>query len=155
MRVLIIGVGNEYRHDDGVGLVVARALREKNLDGIEILEMSGEGAALIEAFQNAERVIVVDAVCSGATPGTIFRFEAHHQSIPARFFHYSTHNFGLAEAIELARSLGQLPKELIVYGIEGEDFSLGEGLSPEVAHAAHEVVHRIEKELMRGRSHLQ
>ncbi|MCS7197076.1 MAG: hydrogenase maturation protease [Candidatus Bipolaricaulota bacterium] len=155
MRVLIIGVGNEYRHDDGVGLVVARALREKNLDGLEILEMSGEGAALIEAFQNAERVIVVDAVCSGATPGTIFRFEAHHQQIPTKFFRYSTHNFGLAEAIELARSLGQLPKELIVYGIEGKDFSLGEGLSVEVAHAAHEVVHRIEKELMSGRSHLQ
>lgn len=147
MRVLIIGIGNEYRRDDAVGLVVARALHDKNLDGIEILEMSGEGAALIEAWQDAERVIVIDAVCSGASPGTIFRFEAYHQPIPTQFFRYSTHNFGLAEAIELARSLEQLPKELIVYGIEGKDFSLGEGLSSEIAHAAHEVVQRIEKEL--------
>lgn len=145
--VLVIGVGNPYRRDDAVGLIVARTLREKNLDGVKVLEMSGEGAALIEAWQNAERVIVIDAVCSGAAPGTIFRFEAHRRSIPTRFFRYSTHNLGLAEAIELARSLGQLPKELIVYGIEGRDFTVGEGLSPEVAHAASQVLERILSEL--------
>lgn len=153
-RVLVIGVGNLYRRDDAVGLVVARALREKSLGEIKVLEMSGEGAALIEAFQNAERVIVIDAVCSGATPGTIFRFEAHRQPIPTEFFRYSTHNFGLAEAIELARSLGRLPKELIVYGIEGRDFSLGEGLSPEIAQAAQVITQLIGQEL-RGRSYLQ
>jgi len=145
--VLVIGIGNQYRRDDAVGVIVARALRDQNLDDIEVLEMSGEGAALIEAFQNAERVIVIDAVCSGATPGTIVRFEAHRQRIPTEFFRYSTHNFGLAEAIELARSLGKLPKELIVYGIEGRDFTVGEGLSPEVARATPEVLERILNEL--------
>jgi hydrogenase maturation protease len=145
--VLVIGVGNPYRRDDAVGLIVARTLHEKNLDGVKVLEMSGEGAALIEAWQNAERVIVIDALCSGAAPGTIFRFEAHRRSIPTRFFRYSTHNLGLAEAIELARSLGQLPRELIVYGIEGRDFTVGEGLSPEVAHGASQVLERILSEL--------
>lgn len=145
--ILVIGIGNLYRRDDAAGLVVARALRDQNLDNIEVLEMSGEGAALIEAFQNAERVIVIDAVCSGAMPGTIFRFEAHRQPIPTEFFRYSTHNFGLAEAIELARSLGKLPKELIVYGIEGGDFTMGEGLSPEVAQATHQVLGKILNEL--------
>jgi hydrogenase maturation protease len=142
-RVLVIGIGNPYRRDDAVGLIVARALREKNLDYVEILEMSGEGAALIEAWRGAERVIVIDAVCSGASPGTIFRFETHRQPIPTQFFRYSTHNFGLAEAIELARSLGQLPKELIVYGIGGKDFTVGDGLSPGVAQAASQVLKQI------------
>ncbi len=154
MKVLIIGIGNLYRRDDAVGLIVARALRQKNLDNIEVRELSGEGSALIEAWQGAERVIVIDAVQSGASPGTIFRFEAHQQPIPTEFFRYSTHNLGLAEAIELARTLGQLPKELIVYGIEGRDFTVGEGLSLEVARAAQEVTQRIGKEL-RGRSHFQ
>ncbi len=142
-RVLVIGVGNLYRRDDAVGLIVARALRERNLDNIEVLEMSGEGTALLEAWRGAETVILIDAVHSGAAPGTIFRVEAHRQPIPTKFFRYSTHNFGLAEAIELARTLGQLPKELIVYGIEGKDFTVGEGLSPGVAHAASQVLKQI------------
>ncbi len=139
----VIGIGNEYRHDDAVGLVVARALREKNLDHVEIVEMSGEGAALIEAWKNAKRVILIDAVQSGAPPGTVYRFEAHQQPIPTEFFRYSTHSFGVVEAIELARTLGQLPQELIVYGIEGENFEAGVGLSPEVERAVHKVLQQI------------
>lgn len=144
---LIIGVGNDYHRDDAVGVAIARALREKNLRHVQVLEQSGEGTALLEAWHGAERVILIDAVQSGAAPGTILRFEAHRQAIPTKFFHSSTHDFGVAEAIELARTLGQLPKSLIVYGIEGKDFSLGEGLSPEVAHAASQVLDKILKEL--------
>ncbi len=146
-NTLVIGIGNEYRHDDAVGLVVARRLREKNLDGVKVLELSGEGAALIEAWRDAETVILVDAVHSGAAPGTIYRFAAHQQSIPTKFFHYSTHAFSVAEAIELARTLNQLPSRLIVYGIEGKDFAAGEGISPEVEQAASRVVDSITEEL--------
>ncbi len=142
-RVLVIGVGNDYRHDDAVGLVVARHLREKNLEHITVREMSGEGAALIAAWQGADSVIIIDAVQSGAAPGTIFRIEAHREPIPTNFFHYSTHAFGVAEAVETARSLGQLPRNLIIYGIEGRNFSVGEGLSPEVKRAAEEVARLI------------
>ncbi len=147
LRVLVIGVGNDYRHDDAAGLVVARRLREMSFQHITVREMSGEGAALIAAWQGADRVIIVDAVRSGAAPGTIFRFEAHREPIPTSFFHYSTHAFGVAEAIETARSLGQLPKSLIIYGIEGGDFSVGEGLSPEVEHAVSKTVDMLMKEL--------
>ncbi len=142
-KVLIIGVGSEYRHDDAVGLIVARHLRERNLDSVEIVEMSGEGTALMEAWKGAERVILIDAVQSGAQPGTIYRFEAHQQPVPTELFRYSTHSFGVAEAIELARALGQLPQELIVYGIEGENFEAGVGLSPEVERAVHHVASAI------------
>jgi hydrogenase maturation protease len=147
-RVLVIGVGNDYRHDDAVGLIVARRLREKNLQHVTVIEMSGDGAALIAAWQGADRVIIVDAVQSGAAPGAIFRFEAHREPIPTNFFHCSTHAFGVAEAIETARSLGQLPRNLIIYGIEGKDFSVGEGLSPEVKQAIEEVAQMILDQLV-------
>lgn len=146
-NTLVIGVGNEYRHDDAVGLVVARRLREKNLQNVIVLEMSGTGAELIEAWRGAEKVILIDAAHSGAEPGKVFRFEAHHQSIPTEFFHYSTHALSVAEAIELARTLGQLPPHIIVYGIEGKDFTMGTGLSPEVEQAALTVLSRIYAEL--------
>jgi hydrogenase maturation protease len=134
--VILIGIGNAYRSDDGVGIVVARRLREHVPAGVAILEASGEGAALLDAWTGAATVILVDAVQSGAPPGTIHRLDANSGPIPSRFFHYSTHSFSVAEAVELARALNQLPPRLIVYGIEGKNFADGESLSDEVERAA-------------------
>jgi hydrogenase maturation protease len=61
-------------------------------------------------------------------------------------FHYSTHRFGLAEAVETARALGLLPGSLRVFGIEGQDFGAGIGLSPAVEHSADLLVRRLAKE---------
>lgn len=146
-NILIIGLGNLYRSDDAVGLIVARRLREKGLSGVTVREAGGEGAALIAVWQGAETVILVDAVHSGAEPGTVYRLDAHAQPIPTKFFHYSTHAFSVAEAIELARTLNRLPECLIVYGIEGKNFEAGEGLSPAVEQAAQAVLERLLQEL--------
>jgi hydrogenase maturation protease len=145
-RTLVIGIGNEYRRDDAAGLLVARRLQAQISHQLTVIEQSGEGAALMETWKDAEIVILIDAVHSGAEPGTIFRFEAHAQPIPTTFFHYSTHAFSVAEAIELARTLNQLPARLVVYGIEGENFEAGVGVSSEVEKAAQEVVGRIVQE---------
>jgi len=144
---LIIGLGNHYRRDDAVGLVVARRLKEAAPEGVRVLEESGEGAALMESWKGADTVILIDALHSGAKPGTVRRLDAHGQPIPTRFFHCSTHAFGVAEAIELARVLSQLPPRVIVYGIEGKSFEAGLGLSPEVEKAGQEVVERVLEEL--------
>jgi hydrogenase maturation protease len=136
---LIIGVGNAYRRDDSVGLIAARRLKAQQLPNATVIENSGEGAALIEAWKDADRVILIDAVASGAAAGTVHRLDAHAQPVPAKFFSYSTHAFSVAEAVELTRVLGQLPPSLTIYGIEGKDFSPGIGLSPEVERAARQV----------------
>ena len=144
---LVIGLGNEFRGDDGVGRVVARRLREAAMPGVTVREESGEGAALMDAWKDAAAVILVDAVQSGAAPGTIHRLDATRTPVPSRFFHYSTHAFSVAEAVELARALGQLPPRLILYGIEGRDFTAGERLSREVAAAVDELLPRIMQEI--------
>jgi hydrogenase maturation protease len=138
-KTLIIGIGNEYRSDDGVGLVVARRLRPRVGDAFAVIEQTGEGASLIEAWRGAGSVIVIDAVTSGAEPGTIHRFEANTETLPKSLFRYSTHAFSLAEAIELARALGELPSRLVVYGIEANDFTAGVGLSSAVDEAARQL----------------
>jgi hydrogenase maturation protease len=66
---------------------------------------------------------------------------------PSEIFHCSAHGFGVSEGIELARALKRLPAHLVVYGIEGRSFALGERLSPEVEAAAGEVVRRVKDEL--------
>ncbi len=146
-RIRVIGLGNRYRRDDGAGLAVLQELAGQELPGVELRAESGEGAALMEAWQGAHQVILVDAVQAGGAPGTIYRLDPWEQPIPTEFFHYSTHAFSLAEAVELARVLGQLPPGLIIYGIQGADFGSGEGLSPPVAAAVPEVAARIRQEL--------
>jgi hydrogenase maturation protease len=146
-QILVIGVGNDYRRDDAVGRVVARRLRSIKGENIRVVEESGEGAALLEAWKGADFVILIDAVHSGGVAGTIHRFDAKAHPIPSKFFHYSTHAFSVAEAVELARALNQLPDKLIVYGIEGKAFDSRLGLSAEAQVAAWEVLHRVKGEL--------
>lgn len=150
-RLLIIGIGNAFRRDDGAGLAVARALREQRLpDGVRVMEHGGEGASLIEAWRGADAVILIDATSSGAAPGAIRHFDAAATPLPRHLLAASTtHAFGVAEAIELARALGRLPPTLLFYGVEGCDFGAGVRLSPEVAAAAREVAKRVAREATR------
>jgi len=141
--ILVIGVGNEYRGDDGVGLVVARGLRAMNLPDMLISESSGDGVALMEAWKAAHTVILIDAAASGRAPGTIQRFDALTQPMPTSCSFHSTHAFGVAEAIGLARAFQQLPPRLIVYAIAGKRFAAGVGISPQVAKAAQKVIAHI------------
>ena len=143
--ILIIGVGNPYRSDDGAGLAVIEKLKEKNLSGVEMMEAIGEGAALMDVWKGYERVLLVDALDSGEKPGMIHRLDVQKDKIPAKFFHYSTHAFGVAEAIELARSLNQLPRQFMVFGIQGKSFSSGTKLSKEVERSVETVVEEIAK----------
>jgi hydrogenase maturation protease len=143
--MLVIGVGNRYRSDDRAGLEVARRLHGAGT--FEVRESEGEPLGLIDVWEGADAAIVVDAVSSGAAPGTIHRLDASAKALPANIGGApSTHAVGLGEAIELGRTLGRLPGKLIVYGIEGERFNAGEELSPRVAAAVEEVVERVRRE---------
>jgi len=145
---MVIGVGNAYRSDDAVGLSVARRIRECGFaGGVTVIEADGEGTDLMDLWGDADLAIVIDAVSSGSSPGTIHRFDAITGPLPAGVFPLSTHAFGVAAAIELARELGRLPTRLIVYGIEGKDFSAGISFTKEVESAASRAVKRIVQEI--------
>ena len=147
MRPLIIGVGNAWRGDDGVGLVVARLVGHLAGEAVEVREAAGDAAALVSLWEGRENVLVVDAMCSGLEPGDVERFEVGGDSANASLLtgaaFRSTHALGVAEAVALARELDALPPELVVVGIEGERFEAGTTLSPRVAEAAARVARRI------------
>lgn len=147
--IRVIGVGERYRCDDAVGLAVAERLRASlDRSTIEIMTASGEGTDLMERWRGIETAIVVDAVASDDEPtGTIHRWDAHEKPLPARIFPPSTHLFSLPQAVELARVLDELPRRLIVYGIVGADFRMGDGLSSTVRETIDEVVRRIESDI--------
>jgi hydrogenase maturation protease len=141
--VLILGCGNLDRSDDGAGLLVVRRLRQL---GVDAREHSGETLALIEAWSGCTEVIVVDAVVSGASPGAITAWDARAAPLTARRFRSSTHAFGLADTVELARVLDRLPPKLYVYAIEGIRFDHGGTPSPEVSEA----IERLAQEIARA-----
>jgi hydrogenase maturation protease len=104
--VLVAGIGNPDRGDDGLGRAVARRLRARVPTGVRILKRSGDILALIEDWRGFSSVIVVDAVTPISEPGRIHRFELTDRPLPIAFAPRSTHAFGVAETVELARSLG-------------------------------------------------
>jgi len=107
----------------------------------------GDPAQLMEAWAPARRACVVDAMVSGAPPGTVRRFDAAAGPLPAEVLLVSTHALGAGAAIEMGRALGRLPAALVVYGVEGAAFAIGSGLSPAVAAGAAEAAARISEEL--------
>lgn len=144
--IRIIGLGNELRGDDAVGLLVARCLRQKVGDYAEVIEAEMVGADLIDLMEGARVVILIDAARSGQSPGTIHRLDASAVSIARQMFPHSSHALGISEALELARVMGVLPPRVIVYGIEAGNTEAGQGLSSPVANALDKVVEQIIQE---------
>lgn len=141
--VLIIGIGNRYRGDDAFGCIVAGDLAAHAPEGATCIEHDGEPAGLMECWQGAENVILIDAVSSGAKAGHIFRFDLARQALPEEFNLYSTHAFGVPQAVELARALGKLPQNIRFIGVEGENFDAGDELSPALSEAKGAVISEV------------
>lgn len=141
----VIGVGNRWRGDDGAGLETVRRLGR--LPGeVEAICHEGDGSGLIELWRGADAVVVVDAVRSGAAPGTVHRFDAGAVPLPRTLGSGSSHAVGVAEAIELARSLDRLPRRVVVYGVEGVQFEAGARFSEAVAGAIDPLARRVASE---------
>jgi hydrogenase maturation protease len=143
----VIGVGNTDRGDDGAGLLVARRLKTLVPSTVAVIESANDGMRLIELWTNKDFVFVIDALDRDGEPGAIHRFDAAIAPLPIRSFGASTHSFGVAEGIELARRLGRLPKRLTVYGIAGKHFERGALPSPGVQSAVAYVAQAIAQEL--------
>ena len=147
-RAVVIGVGNEYRHDDGVGLAVLAALDAHPIPGVVTALCDGEPAALLEAWTGAELAIVIDAVlCEPSTPGRIWRSTV--DGLPRGSGTASSHALGIPDAVRLGAALGRVPDELVVFAVEAADLGLGVGLTPAVQAAVPEVVRAVRDELGR------
>lgn len=150
-RPLVVGLGNELRGDDSVGIEVVRRLRTQvGGSQLELLELQGEPVELLEHWRDRGAVVLVDAMRSGSPPGTIQRIDAGREPVTALApAASSTHALGLAEVIELARALGRLPAKLTVYAVEGRSFHAGSPLSEEVSAAIARVSDLVRDESMR------
>lgn len=144
---LIIGVGNEFRGDDAVGILIARFLKRYFREGVKIIGVDTSFDELIQIWGNYDLVIFIDAIKSGEKPGKIYRLKFGVDEIPTKLEFFSTHSVGLIEYIEIAKALGKLPGELIIYGIVGKDFNVGSSISREVKVSCKKVAREILAEI--------
>ncbi|MEE1769126.1 hydrogenase maturation protease [Streptomyces sp. JV185] len=152
-RIAIIGVGNDFRHDDGVGWAVVARLAERAEgrplpSGTALFVCDGDPARLITLWEGAGLAIVVDAAhAHPGHPGRLHRLELDGGQLPRASSAASSHGLGLGDAVQLARELDRLPGQLVVYAVEGADSSLGRGLSARVAAVVAPLADRIAEEI--------
>jgi hydrogenase maturation protease len=146
-RQIVLGIGNAECGDDAAGRTVVRLLLGRLPDDVEIAELEGEAMELLARFEGADAAFLVDACWSGAPAGSVRRLDVNVTPLQQGLFSLSTHGFGLAEAVELARALAQLPPYCVVYAIEGATFETGAPLSPAVAAAVADVAGRVQTEI--------
>lgn len=137
--IRILCCGSAVRGDDAAGVLAAERLRQLAIPA-EICW--GEASALMEAWAGAEDVILIDAVTTGSTVGTVHVWDARDTSVP-NYSNASTHGFGVGQAIELARALGRLPQRLRIFGIEAAAFELGSTACVPVKQAAEKVAEQV------------
>ncbi len=143
--VVIIGMGNALLSDDGVGIAVAHAVAERlqYRTDLTVTELPAGGIRLMEAMAGYRRAVVVDAMLSGAVPGTVQRFDPRDFVTTKNTF--SSHDTDFATAFDLGRMAGvQLPEQVSFWGIEAREFDLfGERFTDEVAAALPLAVNQI------------
>ena len=148
MNTVVIGIGNEYRKDDGVGLIVAAAINERKLPGVCVVTGTEDPMDLLDAWSGAALALVIDAaIASPSTPGRIHRVTADDVA-SARGI--SSHSLDVAQVFALGQTLGRAPDRLVVFTVETADVGHGVGLTPQVSAAVQDVIAAALAEIDRG-----
>lgn len=148
--LVLIGLGNRMRRDDGVGLWVAQHLQAHGWPSLKVFPLGvPDPVALAQAWAGVEIAWIVDAAVAEAPPGTILRIRGEDLLTDPRERWLSTHGLTLREAIAFARMLEASPSRMVVYGIVGRDFRYGEGLTPDVEAGARRLIRRLERIIRR------
>ena len=140
-------LGSRFRGDDAVGPLIADRLRAA---GATVLDCDDEPTRLLDAWAGLELVVIVDAVSSGAVAGTVHRVDPGDGPLPGDLGLASTHAFSISDALELGRAVGRAPQRVIVIGVEGAAFGMGDPITAEVEAALDGVAESVLAELKDG-----
>jgi hydrogenase maturation protease len=148
---VVIGVGNSFRRDDGIGPALAAVIGELDLPGVSVIISDGEPSRLIDAWSGARLAVVVDAVRQdGGVAGKVERHCITDGSLTGGWTSTrsaSTHGLGIGEAIDLAWVMNRMPERLVLFAVEAVDIGYGEDLSQPVSASLPELTQAVLAEL--------
>jgi hydrogenase maturation protease len=141
--LVIVGVGNRIRGDDGIGPTVIERLKggqAGDAEEIHLVDAGTTGFLALEAMSGAQRAIVVDAVQTGASPGTIREYRCVDGNFETEIPEMTMHDVSFTEAMVAGRAVYDLPDDILILGVEPADISIGDELSEPAEQAAAELV---------------
>lgn len=149
MRTLVLGVGNPILSDDGVGVHIARMLKERKIKGVTVEELAASGLELLDEVRGYDKVIIIDAIqTKGGRPGDLHILD--EKDFERAVHGSSPHGINIATALALGRKLvpHEMPRQVVFFAIEAEDLvNVSEKLTRKVAAAIPGIIKNIEKEL--------
>ncbi len=134
----LVAIGNIDRGDDAAGLIVG-----ERISGWDVTYGTAGSFEVIDDWGAHDDVVIVDAMRSDATPGTVIAYDALAGDVPMGLF-TSTHSFGPASLVQLAKATGHVPASLTIYGIEASQTEHGAPLSEDVAVAVDRLVEELD-----------
>ncbi len=150
MRVLVLGVGNPILSDDGVGIHVARALKERTLQDVTVEELAASGLELLDVVLDFDKVIIIDAIqTKDGVPGQIHVLE--EKDFERSVHGSSPHGVNIATALALGRKVApeRMPRSVVFIAVEAEDLiNVKEQLTPKVQAVLPKVIKMVEDEIM-------
>ena len=145
---VVLGVGSPLMGDDGIGVAVVEMLRERwdGDDGLALLDGGTWGMQVLPAIEDAERLLIVDAIQAGARPGTVVRLDG--EEIPRHLrMKMSPHQIELGEVLAVAELRGHFPGQAVALGIQPARIELHEGFSDVVDASLPALIGAIEAQL--------
>jgi len=147
-HIAVIGVGNILMADDGIGIAVIEELKKEPLpDDVAVYDAGTALGDVLSTLGRCERVILIDSCRAGGEPGSIYRHIGGPDDWRSGAIGNSLHDPGVAHAIQLHRLAGGEIGQIVVIGIEPQDISLREGLSPALQQRLPDIVRMVRKEL--------
>jgi hydrogenase maturation protease len=143
-----MGVGSILMTDEGIGIRAVEELerRYRFPENVEILDGGTSGIELLSYISGKDYLIIIDAIRSGNPPGTVLKVEG--EDVPAQFLtRISPHQLGISDLLAAAKLTDEMPKQLVLYGIEPKDIVLGIGLSSEVRASLDRLIEVVVEEL--------
>ena len=151
MKILVLGVGNPILSDDGVGIHVARQLKEMNLPGVTVEELAASGLELLDIVIGYDEVAIIDAIqTEGGKPGEFYELE--ERDFEKAIHGSSPHGINIATALALGRKIvpDKMPKRVLFIAVEAEDVvNVSEKLTQKVRDAIPKIIDKIVKETER------
>ena len=149
-KTVILGVGNLLLSDEGVGVHVINKMMDLHFPpDIELIEGGVDGLRLMNLVVGVDRLIVIDAVKGGGSPGSIYKFKPEEFAAYTDTSKLSVHQVGILEVIHLSGLVGKLPETTII-GVEPKSVEIGMELTPEIQSKVPRIIELVLDELKDG-----
>jgi len=148
LDILVLGIGNVLLTDEGIGVRALNELQRRYTfpENVELLDGGTAGIELLRHIRNRDYLIIIDAMKFDQDPGTVSRVEG--QDVPAAFrTRISPHQLGLSDLLAAAMLTDELPKNLVLFGVEPESIDIGLDLTDTVEASLEKLIGAVVDEL--------